>query len=51
MVRSPPLGVDEDTHEMVGYELLFHTRCERVASGTAGYDCVNNATVRESEGR
>ena len=45
MVRSTPTGVDEDTYEMVGYELMFHPRCERVASRTAGYDCVNNATV------
>ena len=26
-------------------ELLFHPRCERATSMTAGYDCVNNATV------
>ena len=35
---------------MVGYELMLHPRCERVASRTAGYDCVNNPTVRELKG-
>ena len=32
------------------YNPQFHPRCERVASGTAGYGCVNDATVRELKG-
>ena len=32
------------------YNPLFHPRRERVTSRTAGYDCVNNATVRELKG-
>ena len=32
------------------YNPQLHPRCERVTSRTAGYDCVNNATVRELKG-
>ena len=28
----------------------MRTRCERVTSRSAGYDCVNNATIREGQG-
>ena len=49
--RSPGSEAEEvRAVEMIGYELMFHPRCERVSSRTEGYDCVNNATVRELKG-
>ena len=39
------LAVEADPHAG-----RAHPSCERVTSRSAGYDCVNNATVREGQG-